>query len=107
MSSDRGDAPISYTNNFTYGTIELAPGTNLILVDNDDNAPGAEGLYVNSLIVPAGSTLDLRDFNVYARATQIDGSVIGGLINPGADGGAISFAQPYLGQILNIGETDE
>jgi hypothetical protein len=58
MSRDLGNIPAGFSQNFVYGTLQLTAGTNVTLVNNSDNAPGAEALYVNSLIVPAGSTLD-------------------------------------------------
>ncbi|HND51724.1 MAG TPA: hypothetical protein PLV92_04985, partial [Pirellulaceae bacterium] len=49
-------------DNFGLGTLNLSNSTYVKLVDAADNSPGAsqECLYVSSLIVPAGSTLDLN-----------------------------------------------
>ena len=41
----------------------------------------AEALYVNSLVVPNGSTLDLNGLHVYTRGTQLGGNVVGGSVS--------------------------
>jgi RHS repeat-associated protein len=106
MGRDVGNVAAGHARNFTYGTIELASGANVTLVNNADNLPGAEALYVNNLIVPAGTTFNLNGINVYARAAQVNGTLLGGALNPVADGGALAFGQPFPGQIANSGEVD-
>ena len=71
-----------YTNNFDYGTLALAADTYVRLVDQSQNTnSGApEALYVNSLIVPAGATLDLNGLHLYTGAAQIGGSILNGTI---------------------------
>ena len=105
MSRDVGVAGFVDRANYVYGTIELA-GANARLINAADNVVGAEALYVNNLIVPSGTALILNGLNVYARATQINGTLIGGTINSVSDGGPVNFAQQYPGQILNVGEVD-
>jgi hypothetical protein len=84
MGRDLGFVPNGFTNNFAYGTLALANNTYVQLVDQSQNTTSgaSEALYVDLLVVPAGTTLDLNHLHVYARATQIDGTVINGTINP-------------------------
>ncbi|MBI5758610.1 MAG: hypothetical protein HZA46_08840, partial [Planctomycetales bacterium] len=109
MSRDLGNVADGFRNNFNYGTLALANNTYVRLVDDSNNAAGAEGeaLYVNSLVVPSGATLNLNGFNVYARTSQIDGTLIGGSVSQLPDSGALSFATPTSGTISVAGELDE
>jgi len=61
MSQDLGAVASGFSDNFAYGTLNTMGGY-LQLVDDAHNSGGAapEALYVNSLIVPTGSTLELR-----------------------------------------------
>ena len=58
MSQDLGAGPSGFVGNFAYGTISLSNNTYVQLLDQFANAPGGgnQALYVNTLIVPAGST---------------------------------------------------
>jgi hypothetical protein len=86
MSADLGAVAAGFTNNFDFGSLSVggdqANPTYVKLVDNDRNSssPGPEALYVDSLAVPAGSTLDLNNLHVYAHTAQIDGTVINGSV---------------------------
>jgi hypothetical protein len=84
MGKDLGAVPAGFTRNFAYSTLALGNSTYVKLVDQSDNAMGTdiESLYVNSLIVPAGTTLDLNGFHLYAQATQIEGTIVGGAVIP-------------------------
>ena len=68
MSQDLGNVESGFTNNFAYGTIALGSNTYVQLVDNAHNSSGngPEAIYVNALIVPSGTTLDLNGFHLYA-----------------------------------------
>jgi hypothetical protein len=77
MGRDLGSLPIGYVNNFAYGTIELAPGASVTLVDNSDNVPGVEAVYADTLIVPSGAALNLNGLRLYARVSQISGVTTG------------------------------
>jgi RHS repeat-associated protein len=110
MSADMGPVAAGFTHNFAYGTLEdIAQRTTLQLVDQSDNAPGTtpEALYVESLIVDRGATLDLNGLHVYARATQIDGTVVGGTVTLVPDSGLIGFGTASAGTIGQAGEVDE
>ncbi len=91
MSEDLGNVAAGFVNNFAYGTLELGNGTDVKLVDQVQNSPGTgpEALYVQNLIVPAGCTLDLNGLAVYARASQVDGTVMNGLITQVPPGGSL------------------
>ena len=89
MSQDDGNNSAGFTQNFVYYEISLANHTYVRLVDNAQNSAGkgAEALYVNAVVVPAGSTLDLNGLNLYTRTSQITGNVIGGTISELPSGG--------------------
>ena len=109
MSYDLGPQASGFISNFAYGTLALANNTYLKLVDLSDNAPGTEpeSLYTNSLIVPAGCTLDLNGLKLYTRASQIAGIVVGGAVEQIPDGGEILFNTPNSGAVSVAGEMDE
>jgi RHS repeat-associated protein len=110
MSQDLGNVPAGFNRNFAYGTLALGNNTYVRLVDQARNSPGTapEALYVNSLIVPAGATLDLNLYHVYARATQIaaGASILGGTINPVVPG-PIALDTPVPGAIASDTEVDD
>src|ERR1051325_7947914 len=72
MSHALGATSSGFVGNFAIGTLSIAPGTNVKLVDQSDNAPGtgAEVLYVDSLFIPLQTTLDLNGLNVYVHSMQ-------------------------------------
>ena len=109
MGRDLGATNGGFNQNFVYNTLSLANKTYVRLVDLSDNAPGsnAEALYVNSLIVPSGTTLDVNGLHVYARATQISGTILGGTVNQVADSGPIALGSSTPGTISLAGELDE
>jgi hypothetical protein len=80
------------------------------LVDAADNSPGAgaETLYVDSLIVSSGASLDLNGRKLYARAVELQGTgtIIGGTATIVPDGGPILYALPTSGKISVSGEQD-
>ena len=78
-------------------------------VDTANNAvgTGAESVYVDTLVVPTGSILDLNGFKLYARITQVAGTIIGGAFIKVADGGSLAFNAPTFGSISTIGEVDD
>ncbi|HEY1378789.1 MAG TPA: RHS repeat-associated core domain-containing protein [Gemmataceae bacterium] len=115
LGEDRGGTAAGFAGNFAFESLSLSgsspfqSGTYVRLVDDADNAPGAgpEALYVNRLIVPAGATLDLNSFHVYARQTQVDGTVVGGAVTRALDGGPIALNSATAGTIGATGEVDE
>jgi len=52
------------------------------LVDNTNDAPGTDALYIDTLVVPSGSTLDLNGSRIYVRNADIQGTLIGDLGAP-------------------------
>jgi hypothetical protein len=79
MSSDLGNLPAGFTNNFAYGSLSVASGDYVKLTDLANNSGGAgpEAIYVNSLSIPTGATLDLNGLHVYANKTQLGGKIAG------------------------------
>ena len=80
MSQDLGNVAAGFSNNFAYGTLQLAANTYVELVDNAANSPGnsPQALYVNDLIVPAGATLNLDGLQLYVHTEQINGTIMTG-----------------------------
>ncbi len=108
MSADIGLSS-SPSRGFVYGTLRLANNTRVRLVDLSDNSSGggSEALYVDSLIVPDGTTLDLNGLRVYARAAQLVGTIVGGEVQQVADSGPLVLNAVTPGAIGVPGELDE
>ena len=108
MGRDVGLAASGFTNNFAYGTLALANNTYAQLVDQSQNTTsgGPDALYVNSLIVPAGATLDLNAFHLYARVSEIDGTVLNGVVEQVPDSGPLALGGPMAGAIDPAGQLD-
>jgi len=80
MAQDRGPFDAGFADNFAFSTLILGERAWVRLVDLSDNSAGAEPetVYVQSLIVPAGATLDLGGLKLYARSAEVMGGVLGG-----------------------------
>src|SRR5262249_41015406 len=98
-----------FTNNFAYGTLALGGSAYVRLVDNADNSAGtgSEALYINGLIVPSGTTLDLHGLHVYARGSQILGQVINGSVSYTPDGGPVILNKATSGALNVAGQVDD
>ena len=109
MSQDLGNVSAGFDRNFTYGTLSVAPGNYVKLIDNAHNSSGtgSEALYVNSLVVPAGATLNLGGLALYVRFAQVGGTVTGGTLSRLAGGGPLTFATPTPGSLQAVGELDD
>ncbi len=109
MGQDLGNVAEGFDRNFAYGSVALANNTYVRLVDQVHNSRGTgpEALYVNTLVVPSGTTLDLNGLHVYARASQSVGTIAGGSITPVPDSGPIGWGVPSPGSISAPGEIDE
>ena len=108
MGRDRGASATGFVRNFAYGGIQLEAAI-VRLVDTADNSAGAslEALYVDTLIVPAGSVLDLNGIPVYARVAQLDGSVLNGTVILLSESGVLSLNTATSGTIATPNEVDE
>jgi RHS repeat-associated protein len=109
MSPDLGNLTTAFSGNAAYANLSISGTSYVRLVDQSANSgtSGSEALYANSLIVPAGTTLDLNGLHVYVRAFQNGGTVINGTINQLPDAGQLSVNSPTPGQISTAGELDE
>ena len=109
MSLDRGLLPTAFNGGFAIGALTIQDGNYVKLVDQSDNSAGLdpEAVYVNSIIIPAGATLDLNGLNLYARQVQQSGAVVGGSITQLADSGPLAFGVPTPGTISVAGELDK
>ncbi|MBI3837471.1 MAG: hypothetical protein HY288_06010, partial [Planctomycetia bacterium] len=85
MSADLGSVPAGFTQNFDYGKLILGDSNFVQLVDQDHNSStptsAGEAVYVDSLTVPAGTTLDLNGLHLYAHTAQLAGTVINGTVS--------------------------
>jgi hypothetical protein len=64
---DYGVSMEGFTDNFHLASLTVESGTYVLLTDLFDNAsPGPEALYVDSLYVADGGTLDFDNLNLYA-----------------------------------------
>lgn len=82
MGADLGNTESGFDENFAYQTLSLDNGTYLQLVDLADNAAGtaAEAVYVDTLVVPTGTTLDLNGLHLYVRTATLEGTVANGSV---------------------------
>ncbi len=96
-------------SNFSMGALNLDSNSFIKLIDLADNSAGAtpESLYVNSVIIPVGSTIDLNGLQVYTRALQLGGTALNGTINVLPDSGPLTFGVPTPGAISIAGQLDE
>lgn len=109
MSADLGNDPAGYDRNFAYESLVLSGTVSVQLIDASDNAPGegAEAVYVRSISVAEGATLDLGGLNLYARMIEAGGTVVGGEIVETPDGGPVALGVATPGRIAEVGEADE
>jgi RHS repeat-associated protein len=110
MSQDLGNLPAGWAENFAYNTLEIDGYVKL--VDNAQNAAkvGREALYVNTLIVAQyGGAFDLNGLHVYARAAQINGTILNGTVSIASSGGggsiALNSSEP--GDLAMAGQVDD
>ena len=96
-------------SNFSMGALNLASSTYVKLIDQSNNVPGPanEALYVNSVIIPAGSTIDLNGLKLVTRALQQGGTVLNGSIEVIPDSGALTLGIPTPGALSQSGQLDE
>jgi hypothetical protein len=82
-SEDLGLVTAGFNNSYLLGRLWLAGTSFVRLVDNthEQPGPGPEALYLNNLTVEGNANLDLNALHLYTRAQQIDGTVIGGVVN--------------------------
>jgi RHS repeat-associated protein len=108
MGRDLGADLAGFQVNAAYGVLNLE-SADLRLVDESDNVPGQvpEALYVDTLSVSDGSTLDLNGVPLYARVVDVVGTVVGGSITQLSDGGRLSLNTRAAGAIAVAGELDE
>ena len=105
LSQDRGTSANAFSNNFVIGTLVLANNTYAKVVDQNNSSP-QQTVYANSIIIPAGTTLDLNGLNVYTRALQQTGTVVNGTITQIPDSGPLVVGEATPGNIAIAGELD-
>jgi hypothetical protein len=103
MGQDQGNVAGGFSRNFVYGTLQIGDNNYVKLVDNSMTG---RALYVSTLIVPTGSTLNLNGLHVYARASDIRGPIVGGPVNQ-VPPGPLALATPAPGFITSDQQVDE
>jgi hypothetical protein len=78
---DLGPGAAGYQHNFALAGLTLGGDSPAFLqltdlIDNQRNGNFNEALYVDTLIVGPGSTLDIGDLNLYYRHAEIAGTVV-------------------------------
>jgi RHS repeat-associated protein len=108
MGQDLGAETAGFTHNFVFSTLALKQNTYVKLVDQSNNARGIgnEALYVDSLVVPSGTTLDLNGLHLYVRVAQVSGTIVGAMSQI-ADGGPLTLGTTTSGAISVAGDLDE
>jgi RHS repeat-associated protein len=110
MSQDLGNVGTGFANNFAYRTLTLGNGTYVQLSDVSQNVSAAgssaDAVYVNDLVVPNGTTLDLHGLHLYARQTNIGGTIKGGTVQTLAAGGALVLDTAAGGLLSAHGQVD-
>ena len=109
MGQDLGNVSAGFNNNFAYASLSLSSNDYVRLVDLQKNRSSseAEALYVNTLVVPSGATLDLNGLNLYYRVGQISGTVTAGSATPLLGGGPILLNSFAPGNLQVTGEVDD
>src|ERR1700733_3057433 len=109
MSEDLGATAAGFSQNFAYGTLIEETGDYVQLVDDSHNTSSTspEAVYVNALVVSAGSTLNLNGLNLYARAAEINGTIANGTVSQlPTGGGSLPLDTPTPGDIATAGASD-
>ena len=108
MSADLGASQLGFRKNFAYGTISLTGNTYLQLVDQARNSTGtgAEAVYADELVVPAGATVDLNGLHLYVRGMQVGGTILNGTVTQVPGGGPIQQGVPTAGDLAQAGAVD-
>ncbi len=108
MGNDLGNVSAGFHDNFAYGTLALGSNDYVRLVDlaNNSGSSSPEALYVNTLIVPSGSTLDLNGLHLYYRAGEVNGTITAGSATPLAGGGPLPLNTSAPGNLQVAGEID-
>jgi len=110
MSFDFGNVTNGYVHNFAYGTISLASGAVVTLVDQFTNSaePPQECVYATSLVVPSGSTLNLNGLHLYSTFAQISGTVTAGTISQTpTPGGPLTLGSNAPASLFAAGELED
>ncbi|MGO9917226.1 MAG: Ig-like domain repeat protein, partial [Isosphaeraceae bacterium] len=109
MGDDLGNVPAGFLDNFVYGTLAVGSKDYVRLVDlqNNSGSSSPEALYVNTLIVPSGSTLDLNGLHLYYRAGEINGTITAGSATPLLGGGPLPLNSSAPGNLQVAGEVDD
>ena len=108
MGQDLGNVPAGFNSNFAFGNLSVGHNDYVRLVDLQRNSGSSnpEALYVNTLVVPSGSTLDLNGLKLYYRAGQINGTVTAGSAIPLLGGGPLLLNSFAPGALQAAGEVD-
>jgi len=112
MSEDLGNTSAGFFQNFAYDTLEVGISpydSHLQLEDaaHNTSSTSPEAVYVNTLIVPQDSILDLNGLHMYARSAQISGTVLGGSVSIVPPGGSIPLNASAPGDLAAASQIDD
>ena len=109
MSADLGSGPTGFTDNFAYGTLILGSNTtsNWSISPSIRRVATAEAVYANSLVVPAGTTLNLNGLNLYVRDAQNRRHGHRRVDHPDSRRRTAHPRQPHARQLSAAGELDD
>lgn len=105
-SQDLGLSHSGFFDNFAINALSLSNSTYVKLVNQSDNASGAEPevLYAKSIVIPTGTTLDLNGLSVYTTSLQQSGAIVNGTISEIAPIPTLTLGQT-LTSTLGVGQT--
>lgn len=109
MGNDLGNVSTGFHDNFAYNTLAIGSNDYVRLVDlsNNSGSSNPEALYVNTLIVPSGSTLDLNGLHLYYRTAAITGTITAGSATALAGGGPVALNTANPGNLQVTGQVDD
>ncbi len=107
MSKDLGDQAAAFNSNFAYGTLSIASGAHVQLVDLSSEAGSPDAVYTNMLTVAAGAVLDLNGLHLYTRLVAVDGAVVNGTIAQLPNAGVLPLNSPTPGTLAAAGGLDD
>ncbi len=109
MGDDLGNVSAGFHDNFAYNTLVLGSNDYVRLVDLQDNSGSGspEALFVNTLIVPSGSTLDLNGLHLYYRTASIKGTIAAGSATPLTGGGSVALNTSNPGNLQFSGQVND
>ena len=102
-SVDKGATAAGFVNNQADSSIDIAAGT-YVRLSPSATVGGTAAVYVDTLTVTAGSTLDLDGLHLYATSMDILGNVVNGTVSSAIDfkSAAATLMTPGIFSSFNV-----